>query len=78
MIRQKFTEAFSFKDSIPLNQNTDQSLGRNWGGRALRVAIWQCAWDVVREHPLVGVGLGDVQTPCRTATEKQLPVRRRL
>jgi O-antigen ligase len=70
MIRQKFTEAFSFKDSIPLNQNTDQSLGRNWGGRALRVAIWQCAWDVVREHPLVGVGLGDVQDALQDSYRK--------
>lgn len=59
--RQKFEEAFAFDDAIRLDGEVDQSLGRTWGGRALRVAIWQCAWDIVREHPVTGVGLGDVQ-----------------
>jgi len=30
------------------------------GGKAIRVAIWKCAKDVVAEHWLIGVGAGDV------------------
>jgi O-antigen ligase len=59
--REKFLEAFNFQDSIVLDASQDTSLEKGWGGRAIRVAIWRCAWDVIKENPLVGVGTGDVQ-----------------
>ncbi|CAA9298267.1 MAG: hypothetical protein AVDCRST_MAG56-5192 [uncultured Cytophagales bacterium] len=59
--KQKFAEAFSTGETIPLHQATDQSLGRNWGGKALRFAIWQCTANVVRQRPLFGVGTGSTQ-----------------
>ncbi|MGZ8523043.1 MAG: O-antigen ligase family protein [Chitinophagaceae bacterium] len=30
-----------------------------WNGANFRLAAWQCGWQLFREHPLAGVGLGD-------------------
>jgi len=30
-----------------------------WNGANIRIAVWQCAWAVTRNHPLFGTGLGD-------------------
>ena len=60
-LRAKFEEGFSVKEKIVVGQDKDHSLGRNWGGRAIRVAIWECAATVIPENLLTGVGTGDVQ-----------------
>jgi O-antigen ligase len=57
--RMKINEAFDPNSVIQLD--SDQSMERTWGGKALRVAIWKCAWDVVKLNPVWGVGTGDVQ-----------------
>jgi O-antigen ligase len=61
-LRTKFQEAISFNEKIILKDTQDHSLGREWGGRALRFAIWECGWDVVQENKWLGVGIGDAQT----------------
>jgi O-antigen ligase len=30
-----------------------------WNGANIRIAVWECAWTVTRDHPLLGTGLGD-------------------
>ncbi|RDV16432.1 O-antigen ligase family protein [Pontibacter diazotrophicus] len=30
-----------------------------WNGANLRLAAWNCGWELFRENPIVGVGLGD-------------------
>jgi O-antigen ligase len=30
-----------------------------WNGANLRIAVWQCAWTVIKEHIVFGTGLGD-------------------
>ncbi|HKZ65704.1 MAG TPA: O-antigen ligase family protein, partial [Chitinophagaceae bacterium] len=30
-----------------------------WNGANFRLAAWQCGWQLFKEHPLTGVGLGD-------------------
>lgn len=30
-----------------------------WNGANTRLAIWQCGWQLFKQHPLLGVGLGD-------------------
>ena len=30
-----------------------------WNGANLRLAVWGCAWTVIKQHPLLGTGLGD-------------------
>jgi O-antigen ligase len=51
--------------------DADQSLGRAWGGKALRFAIWKCSIDVVRSHGLTGVGTGDVQDSLQAAYDRR-------
>jgi O-antigen ligase len=33
----------------------------NWNSTNTRLAIWHCASDIIREHWLIGVGIGDVE-----------------
>lgn len=30
-----------------------------WNGANLRLAVWQCAFELFKQHPVLGVGLGD-------------------
>ncbi|HYF31102.1 MAG TPA: O-antigen ligase family protein [Chitinophagaceae bacterium] len=60
---------FSANNTIQLD--SDKSLGRGWGGKALRFAIWNCSMDIVREHPLTGVGTGDVQDSLQAAYDRR-------
>jgi O-antigen ligase len=30
-----------------------------WNGANFRMAAWQCGWELFRQHPVIGVGLGD-------------------
>jgi O-antigen ligase len=59
----------SESNHIPLDE--DKSLGRSWGGKAIRVAIWECAIDAIREHMWLGVGSGDAQDTLQRAYEKR-------
>jgi O-antigen ligase len=59
----------SGKGNIVLD--ADSSLGHNWGGKALRVAIWKCSADVIRKHWLTGVGTGDTQDSLQQAYENR-------
>jgi len=64
-LKTKFKEAINVKEKIILRDTIDHSLdslGRGWGGRALRVAIWDCSTDILGENWLLGVGTGDTQT----------------
>lgn len=60
----------SANTSIPLDK--DSSLGRSWGGKAIRIAIWNCSEDIIKENPLFGVGSGDAQDALQKAYENRL------
>jgi O-antigen ligase len=30
-----------------------------WNGANIRLAVWSCGWEVIRQHPVFGVQLGD-------------------
>lgn len=30
-----------------------------WNGANIRLAVWSCGWEVIKQHPLFGVQLGD-------------------
>lgn len=30
-----------------------------WNGANIRLAVWSCGWELVKQHPLLGVQLGD-------------------
>ncbi|WP_315820524.1 O-antigen ligase family protein [Paraflavitalea speifideaquila] len=58
---------FSTTNTIQLDQ--DASLGKSWGGKAIRLAIWKCSKDLIQKHWLAGVGTGDVQDSLQVAYE---------
>lgn len=58
-LNQKFNALFLGQSTIRLDQ--DSPVLEDWNGRSLRKAIWTCAWDIVKEHPWLGVGTGDAQ-----------------
>ncbi|MBS1667112.1 MAG: O-antigen ligase family protein [Bacteroidetes bacterium] len=60
---------FSTSNNIPLDE--DKSLGRDWGGKALRIAIWKCAAGLAKEHFFMGVGTGDAQQELQKTYEKR-------
>lgn len=52
-IRERFKEA--------INYNSEYSIDKQWGGRALRLLKWDCSADIILSNPLLGVGTGDTQ-----------------
>jgi O-antigen ligase len=55
------------KESI--NYNNEYGIKRQWGGAAVRKLIWEYTYYVVKENPVFGVGLGDVQTELNRSYE---------
>lgn len=33
--------------------------GDQWNGANIRLAVWSCGWELVKQHPVLGVQLGD-------------------
>jgi O-antigen ligase len=60
---------FSKENTIQLDE--DSTLGRDWGGKTIRLAIWDCSMDIIQKHWLTGVGTGDVQDELQQAYEKR-------
>ena len=70
-LRQQWNEIKTISKQQMIQLDQDSSLGRSWGGGVLRLAIWQCAIDVIAEHPLAGVGTGDSQQALQDSYEKR-------
>jgi len=49
-VKEQWTELFDFSARSRIVLDKDSSLGRNWGGNALRVAIWKCSSDMLKNH----------------------------
>ncbi len=46
-----------FKEMI--NYNDEYGIGKKWGERQMRELIWTCAFELIGESPIAGVGTGD-------------------
>jgi O-antigen ligase len=70
-MRSRFETIMDFNTAsmVPLDQ--DASLGRSWDGFYLRIAIWDCASDVIRQNFWLGVGSGDVQAELQKSYENR-------
>lgn len=68
VLNRKWQE-LTTRDNNAIRLDEDMSLGKNWGGQSIRRAIWACSADVIRQHPVTGVGTGDVQDELQTAYE---------
>lgn len=60
-----------FSKSNTIQLDGDNSLGRGWGGKAIRIAIWTCSMDIIRQHWITGVGTGDAQDSLQAAYERR-------
>lgn len=69
--QRQLRDLTDFSDTNTIQLDDDKSLGRGWGGKAIRLAIWQCSMDIIREHGLKGVGTGDVQDSLQAAYERR-------
>ena len=69
--KKQWAELFDFSESSTIILDKDSSLGKNWGGKALRVAIWKCSRDVLKKHWFIGVGTGDVQDSLQQAYQRR-------
>ena len=52
---------YRFDNTNPINHFNGEIKAENWNGLNTRLALWTCAWDVVKEKPIFGTGIGDVQ-----------------
>jgi O-antigen ligase len=69
--RRQLNDLSDFSAANTIELDSDKSLGRSWGGKALRMAIWKCSSDIISNHWLTGVGTGDVQDSLQAAYERR-------
>ena len=53
-----FTQ-FNFQSQAKESHYADELTPEQWNGANFRLAAWQCGWELFKEHPVIGVGLGD-------------------
>jgi len=70
-LKHQVQDLTDFSKSNTIQLDADKSLGRDWGGKALRLAIWQCSFDIIKVHWTTGVGTGDVQDSLQAAYERR-------
>lgn len=49
--RERFKQAINFRNEYSINSK--------WGEMQMRPLIWICAGEIIRDNPIVGVGIGD-------------------
>ncbi|MDX1628612.1 MAG: O-antigen ligase family protein, partial [Fulvivirga sp.] len=50
---------YQFDNPNPVNHFNAEVDPDNWNGLTLRLALWDCGWQVAKKSPVVGVGTGD-------------------
>lgn len=50
---------FDFQSQAKESHYGSELTPDQWNGANFRLAAWQCGWQLFKEHPLAGVGLGD-------------------
>lgn len=70
-LHRQWKELFDFSGKSTIVLDRDSSLTKRWGGKALRLAIWQSSGEQLKKHWLTGVGTGDVQDSLQQAYESR-------
>lgn len=70
-LKERFEKLWFFSNNSVIQLDVDSSLGKSWDGSSLRLAIWRCSFDLIRQHALVGLGTGDVQDELQKTYEKR-------
>ena len=70
-LRNRFQTLLQFNKASMVPLDEDASLGKSWDGLYLRVAIWNCAADIIKNNLIAGVGVGDVQDELQKSYENR-------
>lgn len=70
-LTDKFKKLWIFSNESVIQLDADRSLGRSWDGSSIRLAIWRCSFDLIRQHTLIGLGTGDAQDELQKTYEKR-------
>jgi len=70
-LKKQWKELFDLSRNNSIVLDKDSSLGRSWGGKAIRIAIWSCSTDIIKANWLIGVGTGDTQDKLQQAYENR-------
>jgi len=66
-----FTQ-FDYKSEGAESHYAGELTAHQWNGANFRLAAWQCGWELFKEHPVTGVGIGDKKDELfRVYREKQ-------
>jgi O-antigen ligase len=41
-----------------------------WNALNMRLAIWKCNWDIIKDHPLIGIGAGSHKVAANSCLEQ--------
>jgi O-antigen ligase len=70
-LKKQITEFTNLSSGSLIQLDQDSSLGKSWGSIPLRVAIWNCSWDVIQKNWITGTGTGDVQDELQSIYERR-------
>ena len=60
---------YRFDNPNGINHFNGEVSSENWNGLTVRLALWECGWNVIKEHPVTGVGTGDYDREMREQYE---------
>ncbi len=69
-ISNRFAEVVN-NETVQYGNSAEGESPKNYGGRAIRAAIWDCSMLVVKENWLIGVGAGDVHQNLQAAYKEK-------
>lgn len=69
--RLQWKDLVDFSSQNTIQLDNDRTLGRAWGGKTIRLSIWKCSLDILKENWVSGVGTGDVQDALQRAYENR-------
>ncbi|QSE98399.1 O-antigen ligase family protein [Fulvivirga lutea] len=61
---------YQFDNPNPVNHFNAEVSSENWNGLTLRLALWECGWEVIKTDFWLGVGTGDYESSFNAQLEK--------
>lgn len=62
---------YNFESTGPESHYNMEVTSDQWNGANLRMALWNCGWQLFKERPLMGVGLGDKKSALISQYQKK-------
>ncbi|MEQ8926520.1 MAG: O-antigen ligase family protein [Fulvivirga sp.] len=61
---------YQFDNPNPVNHFNAEVSSENWNGLTIRLALWECGWEVIKDNFWLGVGTGDYEESFNKRIEK--------